>query len=56
VRIGDLVEHQHDAFRRQRLDIGRRQRIGFRQQALMHGVVGQLRRDDVGPHDLRRHF
>ena len=34
VRIGDLVEHQHDARRRDVLELGRGQGIGFGQQPL----------------------
>ena len=55
VRIGDLVEHQHDAFMRQRVDVGRLQRIGFREQALMHGVGPEALIDQIRPDDFRRH-
>ena len=53
VRIGDLVEHQHDAFLGQRIDIGRGQGLGLRQQPLVHGVgaeplVDRVRADDFG--------
>ena len=53
MRIGDLVEHQHDAFLSQLIDIGRGQGIGLRQQPLVHGVgpeplVDQIRADDFG--------
>ena len=54
VRIGDLVEHQHDAFLRQRLDIGRGQGIGLGQQALMHGVGAEPLVDRTRPDDLGR--
>ena len=37
VRIGDLVEHQHDALLRQGVDIGREQGLGLRQH---DGEVG----------------
>ena len=55
VRIGDLVEHQHDAFLRQRIDIRRGQGIGLGQQALMHGVRTEPLVDQARPHDFRRH-
>ena len=55
MRIGDLVEHQHDAFLRQRIDIGRGQGIGLRQQPLMHGVGAEPLVDQVRPDDLRGH-
>jgi hypothetical protein len=54
-RIGDLVEHQHDALLRQRIDIRRGQGIGFRQQTLMHGVGTEALVDQGWPHDVRRH-
>ena len=38
VRIGDLIEHQHNAARIQCVGGRGRQRIGFRQQALMHRI------------------
>ncbi len=53
VRIGDLVEHQHHALRRQVLDRGRGQRIGFEIEALMHGVGQQPLGDRRRPHDFR---
>jgi hypothetical protein len=55
VRIGDLVEHQHDALLRQRIDVRRGQRIGLGQQALMHGVRTKPPVDHIGPHDFRGH-
>ena len=52
VRVGDLVEHQHDAGRRQFLDVGRGQGIGLRDQALMHGIRRQAGGQRVGPHQF----
>ncbi len=43
MRIGDLVEHQHDAAVRQILDVGRGQGIGLGEQPLMHRVGRELR-------------
>ena len=54
MRVGDLVEHQHHALLRQRLDVGRGQGIGFREQALVHGIGGQQPVDVVRADDLRR--
>ena len=50
MRIGDLVEHQHHAFRRERFDIQRGQGIGLGEQALMHGVRAELLVDLARPH------
>ena len=47
MRIGDLVEHQHDACAGS-LDIGRGQGIGLGEQALMHGVGRQPLVDGAG--------
>ena len=54
VRIGDLVEHQHHAFERERLDVGRGQGIGLRKQALVHGIGPEPRVDLARAHHLRR--
>ena len=54
MRVGDLVEHQHGAFRGDVLDVERGEGIGFHQQALMHGIGPEPRVDRVRPHDLRR--
>ncbi len=54
MRIGDLVEHQHGAVGRDVLDVERGEGIGLDQQALMHGVGREPRRDRVRPHDLGR--
>ncbi len=54
VRIGDLVEHQHHAVRRDLLDRRRGQGVGFEIEALMHRVGRQPLGDRAGPHDLRR--
>ena len=48
VRVGDLVEHQHDALLRQRVDVGRGQRIDLGQQPLMHGVGAEPLVDGAG--------
>src|SRR4029077_10282762 len=53
VRVGDLVEHQHDAGRRQILDVGRGQGVGLGDQALMHRVRRQPCGQRIGPHQLR---
>jgi hypothetical protein len=53
VRIGNLVEHQHDAGGGQ---IGKRRRgqgIGLGEQALMYGVRRQPGSNGVGPHQFR---
>ena len=55
VRIGDLVEHQHDALGRQRSDIRRGQGIRLGQQALMHGVRAEPLVDQARPDDFRSH-
>ena len=54
-RIGDLVEHEHDALLRQRIDIRRGQGVGLGQQTLMHGIRAEPLVDQSGPHDFRRH-
>ncbi|MGY4489019.1 hypothetical protein ACVWWR_008210 [Bradyrhizobium sp. LM3.2] len=54
VRIGDLVEHQHDAVLLQILDVGRGQGIGLGEQALVHRVGRQQPVDLLGPDDLGR--
>ena len=53
MRIGDLVEHQHDAFLRQRVDIGRGQGLDLRQEPLMHGVGAEPLVDRVRADDFR---
>ena len=55
MRIGDLVEHQHDALLRQRIDVGRGQRIGLSQQPLVDGVRPEPLVDQVRADDFRRH-
>ncbi len=55
MRIGDLVEHQHDSLLRQLLDIGRGQGIGLGQQALMHRIRAEALVDQGRPDDFRRH-
>jgi len=55
MRIGDLVEHQHDALKRQSIDIRRGQGIGLGQQALMHGIRTEPLVDQARPHDFRGH-
>ena len=37
------------------IDVGRGQGIGFRQQALMHGIRAEPLVDQARPHDFRRH-
>ena len=54
VRIGDLVEHQHDAVLGQGVDSRHLQRIGLGQHALMHRVRPELAVDLRRPDDLRR--
>ena len=53
VRIGDLVEHQHDAFCRHGLDRRRGQGVGFQIEALMHGIGQQPFGDRGRPHQFR---
>jgi hypothetical protein len=55
VRIGDLVEHQHDAVLGQAVQIRRFQRLDLGQEALMHGIGPQTAVDLVRPHQNRRH-
>ena len=52
VRIGDLVEHQHDAVWLELPRCPARQRVGLGQQAVMHRVGGEPPRDIVRPNDL----
>ena len=54
MRIGDLVEHQYDAFGRQVLDRRRGQRIGLEIEPLMHGIGQQPLGDRRGAHDVGR--
>ena len=53
MRIGDLVEHEHDAGGRQILDAGRRQGIALGQETLVHGVGRKPCGDDVGPDQFK---
>ena len=53
VRVGDLIEHEHDAA--SRYDIGeieRRQRQGFEHHPLMHGARAKTAREVLGRHDM----
>ena len=54
VRIGDLIEHEHNTGGGQILERGSGEGIGFGEEALMHGVGRQPRRDGVGAYQLRR--
>ena len=52
MRVGDLVEHQHNALRRQIVDGRGGQRIGFEIEALVHGVGQQPLGNRRRPHQL----
>ena len=53
MRVGDLVEHQDDSLLGKIADIGRLERLGLRQQALMHGVRTQPVVDHARVDDFR---
>ncbi len=54
VRIGDLVEHQHDAVLRQFVEMQAGQGIGLHKQSLMHGVRPEAAIDVARIHQFRR--
>ena len=47
VRVGDLVEHEHDPGGFELVELGRGQGVGFRQQSVVHGVRPEPVRDRV---------
>src|SRR5262249_5519164 len=53
VRIGDLIEHEHDSCRLELLEFVRGQGLDFGQQSVVYGAGAKAARDSVRPDDFR---